>query len=206
MLLSMLALGLALQIPQSPSEIKTWVDRGFDPGRPAAHAVAGSIELTRSQAWDSAQRSALDEQRALLTDLGARRAESLDSGWLPSFLRQRVVEQWVAARALRVEPKVVDREIVVRDHEFGRSFQAYLLVDEASSVEAIEADERGLRGMLARSERRFLAKCGGAVGLWGLVALMISWFDRLTRGYMTGRLYSAGALLATGVPILLVLL
>ena len=46
---------------------------------------------------------------------------------------------------------------------------------------------------------------GGAVAFaWATLALAVGWFDRLSRGYMTGRLRLLGVLLGVAVPAIAV--
>jgi hypothetical protein len=115
-----------------------------------------------------------------------------------------VIRGWTGEELQRHKPRVLDSDLLVRDHVYGQSYQAFLLLD-AGDLETA-ANSAQLTRRLAREERRFLLKCGGTVGWWGVVAAMIFWLDRLSRGYMTGRLVGIGAVLGVAVPIALVML
>ena len=201
MLLTTVLMGLCLQ---SPQDMKTWVDRGYDPGEPNAHSVSGTPELTRKAAWASATKRAVQDHDERLAELAGDTANATTSSWLPEFVVAKVVREWTREQTRRTRPKVLDRDLLVREHGFGRSYQAFLLLDELDP--SVASRSRGLSRRLAKAERMFLAKCGGTVGLWALLALVLAWIDRLTRGYMTGRLYLIGAALGVCGPILLVLL
>lgn len=99
--------------------------------------------------------------------------------------------------------RVLDRDLLVRDHGFGRSYQAFLLLEKVNPNSARLSDT--LSNRLQSEQERFVLNCGGVVGWWGLLALIVLWIDRLTRGYMTGRLYVLGTSLGLVVPILLVI-
>ena len=203
MLLMTVAVGLLLQSPQD-MDMKNWVDRGFDPAQPNAYTVAGTPELARKDAWDVAERHALEDHHGKLRDLAETQVEAGSSGWLPGFVRDRVVTDWTREQMRRVQPKVLDRDMIVRDHGFGRSYQAFLLIDEIATGQLQRRG--GLARRLKAEEERFVMKSGAMVGLWGLLALFVMWIDRLTRGYMTKRLYALGTLLALAGPALLVVL
>lgn len=201
MLLTTVVMGFCLQ---SPQDMKIWVDRGYDPVQPNAHSVSGSPELTRKAAWASVTERAVRAHDERLAELAAQTAHAESSSWLPEFVVANVVREWSRQQARRIRPEVLDRDLLVREHGFGRSYQAFLLLDALDPNVASRSG--GLSRRLARAERVFLAKCGGTVGLWALLAFVLAWIDRLTRGYMTGRLYLIGAALGVCGPILLVLL
>ena len=85
-----------------------------------------------------------------------------------------------------------------REHEFGSSFQTTLWVRE-DAVAAGKVD-REVRQALTQLRWRTLAMAGGTVVFWAVLALVLSWVDRLSRGYMTGRLGVVGVLLGSAVP------
>ena len=203
MLLMTVAMGLLMQGPQQ-MEMKNWVDHGHDPAQPDAYAVSGTPELSRKEAWAAVQRQALEDHKNRVRDVAEAQAAAISSKWLPGFVREKVVTEWTRDQLRRVAPKIVDRDLIVRDHGFGQSYQAFLLLDD---VDSQQLRKRGrLTDLLRREEKRFVFKFGGMLGLWGLLALVMTWIDRLTRGYMTKRLYAIGALLALIGPALLVLL
>ena len=47
---------------------------------------------------------------------------------------------------------------------------------------------------LRNLERSTIFKVGGMTVTWVFLALLLSWMDRLSRGYMTGRLRAIGVL------------
>ena len=58
----------------------------------------------------------------------------------------------------------------------------------------IERGEQRLRAELRKLERSTAVKAGGVAAGWVFLALLLSWLDRLSRGYMTGRLRTIGVL------------
>lgn len=203
MLLTTLALGLLMQGPQEV-EMKHWVDAGFDASRPSAETVTGEAELSRSEAVTTVERKARKEHRSRLTAMVAERIEESAPFWLPGFVKDRVVEGQVRSEILRLPPKVLDTDVLVRQHSFGQSFQGFLLIDPVRPQDL--ASDRRLSRRLRREQDWFLMKSGGALGLWILLGIGVLWLDRLTRGYMTKRLYALGAALALVGPALVVVL
>jgi hypothetical protein len=203
MLLMTVAMGLLLQNPQHP-ETKNWVESGHDAARPGTYTISGPPELSREEAWVAAQRNAFEDHANRVREVADVQAAAISSKWLPEFVRERVVTEWARKRLARAEPKILDREFIVRDHGFGLSYQAVLLLDGVNQKTLRKRS--GLADLLADEEQRFVVKFGGMLGLWGLLALVMTWIDRLTRGYMTKRLYAIGALLALIGPACLVLL
>lgn len=194
------AMGLLMQ---SPQDMKDWVDRGYADDQPNSCVVSGTPELSHKEAWAVAIQRAVSEQEGRIEQLGQAQANSQSASWLPDFVRERVVRHWTGEQMRRHELKVLDRDILVRDHGFGRSFQAFLLLDKVDPQSATKS--RSLTRRLQREQKRFVMKCGGTVGWWGILAIFVLWIDRLTRGYMTGRLYTVGAMLGLVAPILLVI-
>ena len=195
-----LAMGLMLQAPQ---DMKDWVDRGYDGSQPNSAVVAGSPELSRDDAWRSVTRSAVAQRQARLESLAVAQVAAHSPGWLPDFVTERAVRAWSGEQMQGYRLRVLDRDLLVRDHGFGRSYQAFLLLDKAEP--GVARGSESLMDRLARARERFVLKCGGVAGWWGLLALLALWLDRLTRGYMTGRLYVLGAGLGLVAPILLVI-
>jgi len=201
MLLTTVAMGLLLQGPQH-TETKNWVDH--DPAQPDAYTVSGTPELSRRDAWTAVERTALEDHKNRVRDVAEAHASAISSKWIPDFVRERVVTEWTRDQLRRLGPKVLDRDLMVRDHGFGQSYQAFLLLD---AVDSRSLRKQGrLTTRLRREAKRFAFKFGGMLGLWGLLALVMTWIDRLTRGYMTKRLYAIGAILALIGPAALVLL
>jgi hypothetical protein len=169
----------------------------------AASAVYGSAELTPHAAYDSARQRATQQVR----DRWQQRAEAVLVAerpfWLPEFVARERVRTFV--RDLPLEPlcQVVDREDRERQHEFGSSWQTTLWVaEEPRFAQRLERDLRlGQRAL----ERSTLRRFGVTVVGWAVLALVLGWFDRLTRGYATGRLRLLGFLVGSALPALLFL-
>ena len=188
---------------QAPQDLKTWVENGFDPGNPNAYAVTGSVELSRAEAWEAVERQIDVERRDRLESVAADECQNVAPAWLPSFFQDKAVDAWLSEQMRQTDPRVLDSNLVIRPvDDVYQSYQAHVLVDLAGAKNA-RLDR--LRRRLAVEEEKFLAKIGGTLGLWGVLAVIILWIDRLTRGYMTGRLYTLGALLGIGGPIVLLL-
>ena len=86
----------------------------------------------------------------------------------------------------------------VRDHGFGKSYQCSLLV-RTDSVR-LARSERELQHDLRRVVGRAKAAACSTVGAWFAIGLLVMWLDRLSRGYMTWRLRTYGALAGLAVP------
>lgn len=199
---------LLFQAPQAPEAgvshaMKAWVDQDGDPSRPESYVVSGLPELDRKAAWDSAQARAREQRQERLAAAGRRYLEQHASAWLPAFVGDRVLEEWRIDQERRHQPDELDREMVVRDHAFAKSYQGFLLLVEADAAKDVA---RSLGQRLETATRGFVHRCGAVCVLWGILALAAFWLDRLTRGYMTARL----ALLALGLgaagPVLIMLL
>jgi hypothetical protein len=188
---------VAVACAQDPRP-QDWVEAGGDPSRPHAIVVSGTAELTPHEAFQAALDRAHEASRERLRAQGARLLEARAPFWLPSFVSERVLDDWLRRAERGSQPRVLAREDKVRDHGFGNSWQTWLLVD-AEPAGATLGDGR-LVGALRQSSRLFVAKCGGTVLLWGFLALVGAWFDRLTRGYMSGRLRLIGWGLGIAVP------
>ena len=172
-------------------------------GGTAASAVCGAAELTPVAAYDSARQRATQQVR----DRWQQRAEATFVAerpfWLPEFVARERVRTIV--RDLPLEPLclVVDREDRERQHEFGSSWQTTLWV--AEDPQLAQRLERDLRSCQRALERSTLRRFGVTVVGWALLALGVGWFDRLTRGYATGRLRLLGFLLGSALPAFLFL-
>lgn len=192
MFATLLVCAMSLQTPQV--EPAAWVEDRVDPRRPTAVAFTGTVELTPAEAFESAREQADTGMRMQLE----RAAQTLASQpfWLPDFVANAVRERWLDRQACLYEVEVVDRSDVIRDHGFGKSFQTHLLV---ANVEPSKSEQRRLSRSMRDAGYLFLAKCGGTVALWFLLALAFWWVDRLSRGYMSGRL----RLLAVGAGLVI---
>ncbi len=197
MLATLLTIGMLAQGPQAG---------GTPP--PVANALAlevrGQAELDQAAAFSSARLAAEEHFQTAWADRADRLARAQQPFWLPDFLVaetvRRSLRDWDAAAAFRI----VDRADKVREHEFGRSFQTTLWV--AEDARARQAQENRLRHRLRSAERDLVTKLGATAGLWGLLAFLGFWIDRLSRGYMTGRLLLLGTALGCAVPTVLFLL
>lgn len=167
--------------------------------------VIGRVELT-APAADEAARTRLDEQ---LREQIVRRGEALLTQrrpfWLPESLARRALGHWVG----RVDPlstvEVVDSIRHQHDHGGYRSFRTELVV--RPDPDRTERLVRGYARVLDRTAVRFGAVVGGSVVWWGLCAFLWFWFDRVSRGYMTGRLclvFVGMGLTAPGIALLFV--
>lgn len=169
-----------------------------------AVSVQGAPELTRTAAVESARA----EVDVVLRARWQQRAERLVGEnrpfWMPRVLVEREVARWLGRTAVDRQVQIVDREDRVREHEFGRSYQTTLWIEEQAGD--VLASRRGLQRLLERAADRLLLGAGGTVLFWALLIVVIGWLDRLSRGYMTGRLYTIGFSVGAVVPSLALLL
>lgn len=189
----MLALLLAACLPFAPQQ----------PERVSiaeAVVVRGDAELSPAQALVSAKRKAEEHVRELWHD----RAEQAFSGqrpfWLPDLVAREAMRRWLAELPIEQLATYVDREDRQREHEFGSSYQTTLWVAEEPRL--VANSERTLRRATQRLERVTAVKFGGVVAGWVVLAMVIGWIDRLSRGYMTGRLRLLGLLSGVAFPAL----
>jgi hypothetical protein len=189
-----LALVLLLQGPQ---------DVSTDPA-PEALRVEGTLELSRGEAeaaaWDAARRACATRMLARGNEIAAQLAPF----WLPDVVVRKEVEEWTRKQERAHASEIVHRETRVRRYSYGEAFQTTLWLADDTKV------SRDAEGRLERQIREagelLLAKAGGIAVFWGLLAFVCSWFDRLTRGYMTWRLRLIAAGLGLSVPTLVLLL
>jgi hypothetical protein len=178
----------------------------FAPQQPAkasiaeAVAVRGDAELSPAEALASARRKAEEHVRELWHD----RAEQAFAGqrpfWLPDIMAREAMRRWLAELPVEQMATFVDREDRQREHEFGSSYQTTLWVAEEPRL--VANSERTLRRATQRLERVTAVKFGGVVAGWVVLAAVIGWIDRLSRGYMTGRLRLLGLLSGVAFPAL----
>lgn len=193
LLSTLLLIGLA---PQSAAA---------DPAAPprAAVEVRGDAELSPAGALASAERRAEQHVRRVWRERAEREAALRSHSWVPALLIEREIDRWLAdlpVERLLVQVDRADRE---RVHEFGRSYQTTLRVAEVSA--SVERARRELRAALGRVERVAAWKAGAVAVGWFLLGVALTWLDRLSRGYMTGRLRALGALGAASLPAVLFL-
>lgn len=177
-----------------------WVVDGFDRHHPQALVVRGTVELTPAEA-DAAALAAGNELIARGVDEAAAEVIATRAPrWWPSFVEQRVISRW-RERVLGADfIAIVDRHREVHDHGgLGRSFRTNLLLDADET--RVGAALTRLRRDIPRATRELMLRCGGVIGFWAVLALAYSWLDRLTRGYMTGRLRVLGAAFGLLVPV-----
>lgn len=170
------------------------------PSIAGAVAVRGEAELSPAEAFASAQAKAEDLVRGRLTERAERAAAALRPFWVPEPFAERAVARWLAEQSLDEVVKVVDREDRTRDHEFGQSFQTTLWF--AEEPRQIAAAERQLKRRLQALERTTAARFGGTIAVWLLLGILVAWLDRLSRGYMTGRLRAIGLFGGVAIPAL----
>ena len=200
----MLALTLLVTLTlQDPEPQKAWVVAGVDPSHTDAVVVAGTPELSPRAAYDAALQQAQDGVRGRCLERGTEIVRSHGPLWLPAFAAEPMLLRWVAAQSPASVVQVLDQEQRVRDHGFGRSYQTFLLVRE-DDRHSSAGDQRLLHD-LATTGKQFLGKCAVTVLGWGVLAFLLSWFDRLSRGYMSGRLLVIGLSIAVGLPAILLL-
>lgn len=189
----MLALLLAACLPLAPQQPDTAVVAD-------AVAVRGDAELDPAAAYASARRKAEEHVRELWTERAERAVEGQRPFWLPDLVAREAVRRWLADLPVDRLVRFVDREDRERDHEFGSSFQTTLWVAEEPRL--VQQSERLLKRELRQLERTTAVKYGSVVAGWVVLVLLVGWMDRLSRGYMTGRLRLLGLLCGVAFPAL----
>ncbi len=169
-----------------------------DPAAIGAVAVRGDAELSPAAALASAKVRVDDHVRELWRERAERALEQRLPFWLPGMLAEPAVRRWIADLPIAQMVAVVDREDREREHSFGSSYQTTLWV--AEDLRALQRGEQRLQHELRRLERTTAYKYGGIAVGWTVLLLGIGWLDRLSRGYMTGRLRVAGLLAGAAVP------
>lgn len=187
-----LLLGISLQAPMAAARPQEAV------------AVRGEAELTQAAAFDSARLRAEDQLRERWRERGDRIVAGGRPFWLPPVFTELAQDRWLADLPLHQAMRIVDRQDQQREHEFGASWQTTLWIDE--DPRQAEVQELRLRRELRRVQSDVLWKSGGTAVFWALLAFALGWIDRLSRGYMTGRLLLVGLLLGSAVPAVAFLL
>ena len=188
MLTLLLSLTFAAPLPQGSQAV------------PAAVAVRGEAELSPASAFASAQRKVDEHVRSLWQERAERAVVDQRPFWLPELLADAAVRRWLADLPLQQAVQLVDREDRERAHEFGSSYQTTLWV--AEDARATQRLENRLRGVLKQLERSTAVRLGGIVASWTGLLIVLGWIDRLSRGYMTGRLRLVGLLGGAAAPVL----
>lgn len=200
----MIATVLALVCAQAPLTAAIGGAGGTGPTGVEAVPVRSDAELSPAAAFESARGLAAEQLRSRWRARAERLSADRRPFWLPEVLVARAVERWIGRQDVEEALRIVDRQDRVREHEFGRSYQTTLWFTEERR--AVERGERQLRRELERVRGQTLAIAGGTIGFWAFLALLLGWVDRLSRGYMTGRLLCVGALLGTAMPAVAFLL
>lgn len=187
MLACVLSTCLLCPLPQEPR-----------PADSAAVAVRGDAELTPAAALASAEARVDEHVRSVWQERADRAVARQRPFWLPEVLVQEPVRRWLSDLPVAQLVRRVDREDRERTHEFGNSYQTTLWI--AEEPRAVQRGERSLRAELRRLERNTAVKYGGIAAGWVALAILLAWIDRLSRGYMTGRLRTIGVLAALAMP------
>lgn len=166
--------------------------QGPVPALAAAVAVRGEAELDPAAALASAEARVEEHVLTRWRERAARTVELQRPFWMPEVLTDRAVQRWLSDLPVAKVVERVDREDRERVHEFGNSYQTTLWI--AEKPEMVERGERVLRRELRSLERQTAFKAGGVAAGWVGLALLLGWIDRLSRGYMTGRLRLIGLL------------
>lgn len=162
-----------------------------------AVAVRGAAGLSAAEALASAREQVAAHLRSSWRERAGRIAAESAPPWMPQPCVETVVARWLADLPADRLVRIVDRDDRVRDHGFGTSHQTTLWIAEEPAH--LRAGSASLRRALGSASRQALAR-GGAVAVgWAAVGVGAAWFDRLTRGYMTGRLRLTAAVLAAVV-------
>lgn len=157
-----------------------------------AVAVRGDTELSPADALASAQMRVDEHVRAVWKDRAVRTASRQLPFWMPEMMSENTVRRWLADLPVQRLVSRVDREDRERVHEFGNSYQTTLWIAEDPKM--VQRGESRLRAQLSYLERSTAVKAGGIAAGWVFLALLLGWLDRLSRGYMTGRLRAIGVL------------
>lgn len=165
-----------------------------------AVVVRGDAELDPATAFASARRKAEEHVRALWSERAERALAAQRPFWMPDLIAQQAVRRWLFDLPIEQIVRLVDREDREREHEFGNSYQTTLWVAEEPRL--VLQGERQLRRELQKLERTTAIKYGSVVAGWVVLGVLVGWFDRLSRGYMTGRLRLVGLLCGAAFPAL----
>ena len=148
--------------------------------------VEGSVELSPSAADAAALWSARSDLQGELARRVDAAAPMVGPTWMPDLIARHLAAAWLSRQDPTRALVVVDRDRRVRDHGSFASYQTTL---------AVRHDERTLDQMFANLPRELRrrgtilgAVAGGSVALWGILAFLYGWLDRITRGYMPWRL------------------
>lgn len=174
------------------------------PSELSAVAVRGTTELDAAESFHSARTAALAHADSVWRQRAERIADQVRPIWLPRLFCDRAVSRWMSGQAFERDLLVVDREDREREHEFGKSYQTTLWIAEDPA--AVARGESQLRRELGVARKFAVMLGGGTVALWAVLAFAVSWIDRLSRGYMTTRLWAGAFLVGASAPIVAFLL
>ena len=193
MLASVFVLAL---LPQQPAAL-AW-DGGVKAMVLDGIEIKGAPELTIAEAYESAS----DSLRETVRGKFQRRAEAIVAEnapfWLPAFYTDRVVNRWLADLDFDRACQILDRSDRNRLYDWGESFQTTLVARE--NPKFLQRAKDRLKWRMEGAEERFLVTGGGTILFWGLLAVVLGWVDRLSRGYMTKRLVLVGLAMGTLGP------
>lgn len=189
----MLALLLAASLSVAPQEPGATVVAD-------AVVVRGDAELDPAAAFASARRKAEEHVRERWSERAERVIDAQRPFWLPDLIAREAVRRWLADLPVEQIVRCVDRQDREREHEFGNSYQTTLWVAEEPRL--VQQGERQLKRELRRLEQTTAIKYGSVVAGWVVLCVLVGWFDRLSRGYMTGRLRLLGLLCGVAFPAL----
>ena len=172
------------------------------PRLPMASAVAvrGDTELTPAEALASAEARVGEHVRSRWSERLDRTIEQRRPFWLPELLTDQAKRRWMSDLDVERTVRLVDRKDRERTHEFGNSYQTTLWI--AEDPNAVARSRVYLRQQLRELEHETAVKYGGVAAGWVVLALLLGWIDRLSRGYMTGRLRVVGLLGGLAMPAL----
>ena len=177
---------------------KAWLVRGDAPDVADARVVTGTPELQPDLARQVAIDQAVDDFRESRRQRGLAIARERAPHWLPDRVTDKVVQRWLSPQDLRATLEILDRDQRVRDHGFGQSYQASVLV-RANPKKCLEA-EKVLAWEIDHAAKRLKQGLGLTIAGWVGLAFLVSWLDRLSRGYMTLRLWSLAAIVGLVFP------
>jgi hypothetical protein len=175
-----------------------------DPSVGGAVPVRGEPELTQVEAHASARRKVDELVRMRLEERADRAVARAVPFWVPAPYAARTVDRWIDEAGSSAAFAIVDQDVQRREHEFGASFQTTLWIGE--EPRQIEQAERRLQQRLRALERATAVRYGGSVAIWLLLAVLVGWLDRMSRGYMTGRLRAIGLFAGLAIPAVFFLL
>jgi hypothetical protein len=165
-----------------------------------AVVVRGDAELDPAAAFASARRKAEEHVRGLWSERAERAIDAQRPFWMPDLIAREAVRRWLVDLPVEQIVRCVDRQDREREHEFGNSYQTTLWVAEEPRL--VQQGERQLKRELRRLEQTTAVKYGSVVAGWVVLFVLVGWFDRLSRGYMTGRLRLLGLLCGVAFPAL----